>query len=40
MESFGAFRKLHTPAAPHPGQALLGAAESSISFQQVQWYHI
>jgi serine/threonine protein kinase len=24
---FGVFRKLQTPAAPHPGQALLGAAE-------------
>jgi len=23
----GVFRKLQTPAAPHPGQALLGAAE-------------
>ena len=24
----GVFRKLQTPAAPHPGQALLGAAEN------------
>ena len=26
--NLGVFRKLQTPAAPHPGQALLGAAEN------------
>ena len=29
-EYFGVFRKLQTPVAPHPGQALLGAAEDDV----------
>ena len=28
----GVFRKLQTPAAPHPGQALLGAAEKIYNY--------
>ena len=38
-EGHGVFRKLHTPAAPHPGQALLGAAEENIE-QNEQSEHI
>ena len=32
---YGVFRKLKTPAAPHPGQALLGAAVIYSFYQYI-----